>query len=160
MRMIKFALLLILILGCSFLNAADVKKWTDNKGKIHYGDMIGHAQEAEVLEINDPVPEVTEGEKLMRIKNDLYFEELELKRKHKRLDQVQALAEKKNKKRKAILDQEQTLVLDYDRRACIKAKLKIKDIEDDLRDGYSAKRGMQLDKKRRQQQRRVDVYCE
>jgi hypothetical protein len=157
MLTIRFFLLLILAIGWVSLQAQDIKKWTDENGKVHYGDIIGYSQKVEILEVNDPVPEVTEGEKLMRLKNDLYFEELEIKRKEKLLDYRQALVKKQKQQRKDKNKAEKKL--DSDRRACIKAKLKIEDIKDDLREGYSTKRGVQLEKKRRQQQRRVDAYC-
>ncbi len=157
MLTIRYFLLLILAISWVSLQAEDIKKWTDENGKVHYGDIIGHSQKVEILEVSDPVPEVTEGEKLMRLKNDLYFEKLEIKRKEKLLDYRQALVKKQKQQRKDKNKAEKKL--HSDRRACIKAKLKIEDIKDDLREGYSTKRGVQLEKKRRQQQRRVDVYC-
>jgi hypothetical protein len=142
--------------GSSIL-AADIKKWTDQNGKVHYGDIVGYSQQVEVLEVDNSVPEVTEGETLMRLKNDLYFQEQYLKRKEQRLAKKQANINTLKKRGKAKRKHQKNL--DSDRRACIKAKLKIEDIEDDLRDGYSTKRGIQLEKKRRQQKRRVNAYC-
>jgi Fic family protein len=87
----------------------------------------------------------------------LYFQKQYLKLKEKRLDKKQANINKLKKREKAKRKHQKNL--DSDRRACIKAKLKIEDIEDDLRDGYSTKKGIQLEKKRRQQKRRVNAYC-
>ncbi len=157
MLTLRFFLLMILATGWVSLQAEDIKKWTDENGKVHYGDIIGHSQKVEILEINDPAPEVTEGEKLMRLKNDLYYEELDIKRKEQQLAYKQAMAKKQKQQHKDEKKAEKKL--NSDRRACIKAKLKIEDIKDDLREGYSTKRGVQLEKKRRQQQRRVDAYC-
>ncbi len=153
----RLMFLFILILCCASLQSEEVKKWTDKNGKVHYGDIIGHAQKAEVLEINDPAPEVTEGEQLMRMKNDLYFEKLELKREQRRLANIKKLSKKQRQQRQqAIREQKHR---DSDRRACTKARLKIEDIKDDLRDGYSTSKGVQLEKKLKRQRRRVDVYC-
>ncbi len=152
-----FVLLIIMCVAMSYLHASDIKKWTDKNGKVHYGDIIGDSHKAEILDINDPAPEITEGEQLMRMKNDLYYEELELKRREKRLSAIEAAEKRQHKKQKETNKVEKTLA--RNRRACIKAQLKIEDIKDDLRNGYTTKRGIQLENKRRKQQRRVDAYC-
>jgi hypothetical protein len=157
MQNIRISLLLILVLGSVSTQAVDIKKWTDQHGKVHYGDIVGYSQQVKILETDDSVPEITEGETLMRLKNDLYFQKQYLKRKEQRLAKKQANINKLKKREKAKRKHQKNL--DSDRRACIKAKLKIEDIEDDLRDGYSTKKGIQLEKKRRQQKRRVNAYC-
>ncbi|MEE9424859.1 MAG: DUF4124 domain-containing protein [Methylococcales bacterium] len=156
--MLSIRIFILLVTLCSAsIQAANVKKWTDQNGKVHYGDIVGYSQQVEVLETNDSVPEITEGEALMRLKNDLYFQEQDLKRKEQRLAKKQAMVNQRKKQEKTANKREKKL--NSDRRACIKAKLKIEDIEDDLREGYSTKRGIQLEKKRRQQKRRVNAYC-
>ncbi len=148
---------LIIALSSVTSHSADIKKWTDHNGKVHYGDIVGYSQQVEVLEVDNSIPEVTEGEALMRLKNDLYFQEQDLKRKQRQLANQQAITNKLNKQEKT--EQKRQKRLNTDRRACIKAKLKIEDIEDDLRQGYSSKKGIQLEKKRRQQKRKIDAYC-
>jgi hypothetical protein len=157
MFMRRLFLLIILASLWMTVNAVEVKKWVDQNGKIHYGDIAGKAQQVEVIDVNDPVPEVTEGETLMRLKNELYFEQQALKRQKKQLAQRKVAIKKNKQQQKAAkkLQKKQ----DFNRRACIKARLKIEDIEDDLREGYSTKKGIQLEKKRKQQKRRVDAYC-
>lgn len=153
----KLLLPLILMLEGSSVLAADIKKWTDQNGKVHYGDIVGYSQKVEVLDIDNSIPEITEGEALMRLKNDLYFQAQYLKRKEQRLAKKNAIATKRKKQEKSANKREKKL--NSDRRACIKARLKIEDIEDDLRQGYTTKKGIQLEKKRRQQKRRVNAYC-
>ncbi len=157
MLTIRLFLLLIVALGSVTSQAANIKKWTDQNGKVHYGDIVGYSQQVEVLETDDSVPEVTEGETLMRLKNELYFQEQYLKRKEQRLANQQAIIKKQKKQKKSANKRQKKL--NSDQRACIKAKLKTEDIEDDLREGYSTKKGIQLEKKRKQQKRRVDAYC-
>ncbi|MEE9413372.1 MAG: DUF4124 domain-containing protein [Methylococcales bacterium] len=136
---------------------ADIKKWTDDNGAVHYGDIVGNSQQVEIIEVDESFPEMTEGEALMRLKNDLYFQEQDLKQKERQLAYQRALVNKQKKQAKA--EKKRQKRLNSDRRACIKAKLKIEDIEDDLREGYSTKKGIQLEKKRRQQKRQISAYC-
>ena len=154
MRLCRLCMLWFILAS---LQAAEVKKWTDENGKVHYGDIAVRTRDVEILEVDDPAPEVTEGEKLMRMKNDLYFEQLELKRQQQRLARMRAATKKREQALKEAKQQEKKL--DSNRRTCIKAKLKIEDIKDDLREGYTTSQGVQLEKKLRRQQRRVDVYC-
>ena len=80
---------------------ADIKKWTDDNGAVHYGDIVGNSQQVEIIEVDESFPEMTEGEALMRLKNDLYFQEQDLKQKERQLAYQRALVNKQKKQAKA-----------------------------------------------------------
>ncbi|MCH9697691.1 MAG: hypothetical protein K0U68_06280 [Gammaproteobacteria bacterium] len=154
---LKLIIAILLLLQFNMGNCAKIKKWVDKDGTIHYGDIAQHSRDVHILDIKDPAPEITKGEKLMRMKNDLYFKQLEIQRQENQLKQAASKQDQLKRLRKQ--RQSLELALDRDRKACLKAKLKLADVEDDLRGGYTRGQGIRLEQNRRKLQRRIDAYC-
>ncbi|MCG8316342.1 MAG: DUF4124 domain-containing protein [Pseudomonadales bacterium] len=112
----KLAVSWILIISLLAGNvAAEVYKWTDEQGKVHYGDRPPHQQAAEVLDMpkvkSQKTPMISDQERLRRQRKlvDALREERELKEKQKKE------AAEKQKKQAAYCSKLHARVLDSER---------------------------------------------
>ncbi len=84
-------ILIVTVVTLPVLQAADIYKWTDEQGRVHYGDRPEGKQVVQISTTSGPAPDPTQGQRLQQQRQLLdVFEEDRQKLKQARTDEKAA----------------------------------------------------------------------
>lgn len=89
--------IMLLMLMCGAAGAAGVYTWTDEQGKVHYGDQPGNAAAREIILPATPAPDADQRERLQR--QQKLLEVFEAEREEKRQQASRRKAEQQQRER-------------------------------------------------------------
>lgn len=153
--MAKIYLCLLLSIG-AVAQSADVKKWVDSAGNIHYGSIPPTGANAKVVEIHKD-PEPSPAEKLKRdlaeikYKSELAKQELERRRHAEDIELSDRLRE--------IEERSEQNRADYNQQMCTLYERWIEKAKDELNDGYTVREGEYYERKIREYEEDKQRYC-
>jgi len=127
---------------------AGVYKWVDKNGDVHFADKPppGGAEQIETTDNRIESRGLRPGERRR-------LEKIEREERDRQIERSMQRATEESKETSTQVNE------DYNRRMCRNYRERIEDIEDELRRGYTARRGTYLNKQLRRDKERAAEYC-
>lgn len=148
--MTKIALcLLILIAGTA---QAEIYKWTDEQGQVHYSDRPAVMSQATIIN-HRPQPTASLAGSGLRADERARLSEIEYRQRRAQLDRnITASQERIRQRQQAIND-------DYNRNMCTMYQGWLADIRDQRDRGYTAKQDREFTQREEKYRREMKDYC-
>ncbi len=137
--------------------AAEISKWTDTNGKVHYGQIPPSHTRVTKIDVKSIPPQITEGEHQMRRANSQYFEDLHQKKEMARMERKKHA--QWEKKRLASLERKSADREQAKQSRCDYHEKKIAYYEGKLRQGYGSRQGALYHRNKYEHEAKYRLEC-
>lgn len=148
--MTRIALFVLILIAP--LAQAEIYKWTDAEGQVHYSDRPAVLNQATILN-HRPRPTASPTGSGLRADERARLREIEYRERREQLDRnITASQERIRQRQQAIND-------DYNRNMCTMYKSWLADIRDQRDRGYTAKQDREFTQREEKYRREMKDYC-